>query len=259
MQILLVVTGQPMAKLIGALGVLVATSAIVAACGSEPSPSVPAVDSADLQVDIAKQLAAAGENPMSVTCPAGLVGEVGQVARCDVVMGPTNSFQPIVTVTEVDGATIAYEMKPALSREQLEGAVARLLEGVADKQVTSVECLSDLVGELGAVARCVVTADGVTLSRTAEVTQVDGLLMNFDLVPMLTRTELEASLLDNLAVQLGGERPDSATCGDHLEGRPGNTVDCTVVADGISATLRLTVTDADGAEIHYSYARLPGE
>ena len=63
-----------------------------------------------------------------MTCKEDLIGEVG------------------VTVTGVDGATIDYEMTPAVSREQLEATVARL------------------VSVTGAM--------------------VDGLLMNFDLQPI---------------------------------------------------------------------------
>jgi hypothetical protein len=43
---------------------------------------------------------------------------VGRTAHWDVVLSPTNSFEPVVTVTRVDGTTIDYEMTPAVSKEQ---------------------------------------------------------------------------------------------------------------------------------------------
>ena len=51
----------------------------------------------------------------------------------------------------------------------------------------------------------------------------------FHLVPILTKAEVEGSLLDELARHLG-KRPNSATCPGNLEGKSGNTVDCAVTA-----------------------------
>ncbi|MGE0219818.1 DUF4333 domain-containing protein [Mycolicibacterium sp.] len=232
------------------------TAALTVVGCTAPAPDgLPTVAAADLQADVAARLAAAGEQPQSVTCTTDLVGEVGQVARCDVVLSPTNSFAPIITVTDVDGATIGYEMTPALSPAQLERAVTRLLSDSGSVQPDSVTCQSDLVGRIGEVAYCEVSTAGVTLRRTAAVTSVEGLMMNFDLVPVLTKAEVETSLLDELASHLA-QRPDSAVCTGDLEGRPGNTVDCTVVVGPDSATFRLTVTEVDGDKIDYSYAPL---
>ena len=91
----------------------------------------PAVGKDALQTDIADRLAKAGEQPQSVTCKDDLVGEVGKTARCEVVISPTNSFEPVITVTGVDGSTINYEMSPPLSKEQLEKAVSRLVADAA--------------------------------------------------------------------------------------------------------------------------------
>lgn len=242
-----------MARLISSVAGLAVTCAALASCSSPvSSDAVPAVAPDDLQADIAQRLAAAGQKPQSVTCKDPLVGEVGQSARCDVVLSATNSFEPIVTVTDIDGGSIVYEMVPALSREQLEQAVARL---AADDSAApdSVTCPSGLLGQPGVTARCDVMTGGVILRRTAEVTGVDGLTMNFDLVPLLTKAEVENSLLDELATHLG-KRPDAAVCGGDLEGRVGNTVDCTVTAGPERAELTLTVTTVDGAKIDYTYA-----
>lgn len=241
-----------MRKAIGPLAVLATTAAAMAGCGWEIAGGVPTVATTDLQSDIAARFTDAGERPDSVTCSDPLVGEVGQTARCDVVMSSTNRFAPIVTVTRVDGAAIDYELMPALSREQLEGAVARLVADVGPP-ASRVSCLSDLLGQMGEAAQCDVTAGGMTLRRTAEVTSVDGLMMNFDLVPILTKSEVEASLLDELTRHLQ-RRPDSATCSGNLEGKPGNTVDCAVIAGPENAAFIVTVTKVDGANIDYSYA-----
>jgi hypothetical protein len=242
-----------MRKVIGSVGALAAMVAGVAGCTLDPAGAVATVAGADLQSDVAERLTSAGEQPQSVICKDDLVGAVGQTARCVVVMSPTNSFEPIVTVTGVNGATINYEMTPALSEEQLERAVARLVSANGGAPSDSVACMSGLMGVIGAVARCDVTTAGVTLQRTAAVTSVEGLMMNFDLIPVLTKTEVEGSLLDELTAHLA-RRPDSAVCAGNLEGRPGATVDCTVVVGPDSAAFTLTVTAVDGTKIDYSYA-----
>jgi hypothetical protein len=136
-----------------------------------------------LQQDIAQRLADAGEKPESVTCLQDLVGEVGTTAHCEVVVSARNSFEPIITVTAVDGAAIDYEMAPAVSRRQLEEVVARLVADSGGPQVNAVSCESGLQGAIGAVAHCDLDADGVRTPYTVRVSGVRGLMMTFELQP----------------------------------------------------------------------------
>jgi len=205
-----------------------------------------------LQDDIANRLTEAGEKPESVTCATDLEGEVGKTTRCEVVLSPKNSFEPIVTVTEVDGSTVSYEMTPALSKEQLENSVSDLVADSSGLEVNSVSCESGLEGEEGAIAHCVVDAGGLTLTRTVEVEEVDGLLMDINVVPILTKREVASALMDELTPQIG-ERPDAAKCDDNLEGSPGNTVTCTIVAGPDTQDFLVTVTTVDGDSIDYRY------
>jgi Domain of unknown function (DUF4333) len=242
-----------MRTMTAALGALITAGTLGSGCSvSLGAHGKPTVSKGSLQTDIAERLAAAGERPESVTCKEDLVGEVGKTARCEVVMSPTNSFEPVVTVTRVDGATVDYEMTPAVSKEQLEKAVSRLVTTAAGVQVDSVSCQSGLQGNVGAVAHCDVDAGGVKLRRTVEVINVEGLMMNFDVVPMLTKAEVESSLLNELE-SLAGRRPDFAECSGNLEGKPGNTVDCTVVTGADTAAFTLTVTTVEGSKINYRY------
>jgi len=166
-----------------ALGGLATSLVLVCGCDlTATMNAAPTVSRDALQTEIADRLTDAGEEPQSVTCKQDLVGEVGGTARCDVVLSPTNSFEPVVTVTGVDGATIDYEVTPAVSKEQLEKAVARLVTATG-VGVDSVSCESGLDGTVGALARCDVGVGGVKVTRIVEVYQVDGLLMNFDLQP----------------------------------------------------------------------------
>ena len=141
----------------------------------------PIVSKESLQADIADRLAKSGQPPKSVTCLQDLVGELGRTARCDVVVGETNSFQPVATVTGVEGTTVHYEMTPALSQAQLEQAVARLVIQIGGAPVDSVACEAGLDGAIGAIAYCDVDAGGVRARRTVQVTEVSGLKMNFTL------------------------------------------------------------------------------
>lgn len=240
-----------------AVGALAAVWALVSGCDAGVGVGgKPAVGEEALQTDIANRLDKAGEKPQSVTCRENLIGEVGKTARCVVVMGPTNSFEPVITVTGIDGNTINYEMSPALSKEQLEKAVSRLVADASHTPVTSVSCESGLEGKIGSTAHCDVDSGGLTVRRTVEVSSVEGLMMNFDVVPVLTKEEVASSLLDEFEHQ-AGRRPDTAECTGNLEGKPGTTVDCTVVTGSETASFTLTVTTVSGGSIKYSYAPRP--
>jgi hypothetical protein len=237
---------------ITAVGASATVCALASGCHAGVGSSAPAVGREALQTDIADRLVKAGEHPQSVSCKEDLIGQAGRTARCEVVMSETNSFEPVITVTGVDGDTITYAMSPAVSKEQLEKAVTRLVGAAAHAQVASVLCASGLEGKVGVIAHCEVDSGGVKLWRTIEVSSVSGLMMNFDVVPVLTKDEVAASLLDEFERQ-AGTRPDSAQCSGNLEGRPGNTVDCTVVTGSESTAYTLTVTTVSDGGIKYNY------
>ncbi|MCI4675516.1 DUF4333 domain-containing protein [Candidatus Mycolicibacterium alkanivorans] len=237
-----------------ALAAVAVTSATLTGCSfSVGSGGAPVVAKADLQKDISDRLDKAGQKPKSVTCKDDLKGEVGKSVTCEVALTDTNVFEPVVTVTKVDGSTVSYDMTPAVSKEQLEKAVGRLLSESAGTPVDSITCESRLEGKKGSEAQCEVSQGGITLKRTVDVTNVDGLLMNFTVIPVLVKAQVESSLLDQLETQLG-QRPDSADCTSDLEGKPGTTIDCTVVAGEETQAFTLTVTNADGDRINFDYA-----
>ena len=157
--------------------------ATASGCGTEAgTDQTPTVDRVVLQNDITLRLAEAGEAPRSVSCQEDLVGEVGRSARCDVVMDDVNSFQPVVTVTSVDGEIVDYQLTPALSQAQLERAVSRLVVEKSGGPVHSVACEAGLEGKPEAVVFCDVDAAGVRARRAVKVTDVSGLTMNFILL-----------------------------------------------------------------------------
>ncbi|HET9565095.1 MAG TPA: DUF4333 domain-containing protein, partial [Mycobacterium sp.] len=180
-----------------------------------------------------------------------LVGEVGKTTRCDVVISRTNSFQPVVKVTKVEDTTISYDVTPAMSKEQLEEYISAR-DSDDGKQVESVSCDSGLDGEKGAVTYCDTEAPKGTFRKKVEVVDVDGLLMNFNLIPVYTKKDIAKGLMDILEEQLG-ERPDSTTCDDDMVGEEGYSIDCTVSMGADDQVYTLTVTGVDGENIDFSY------
>lgn len=226
--------------------------AVLSGCSFNVSSGV-SVSKTDLEKDISQRLEKAGQKPQTVTCKDDLKGEVGKTTRCEVVLSSTNSFEPVVTVTKVEGTTVSYDMTPAVSKPQLDKAVAGLVSQASGATVDSVNCEGGLDGKEGTETHCDVTANGATSRRTVEVTKVDGLMMNFNVLPVLNKAQVESSLLDQLATQLGS-RPDSADCSGDLEGKKDTSITCTVVAGSETQDFKLTVTDVNGDRIDFNYA-----
>jgi hypothetical protein len=220
--------------------------------GNRNPSSSATVSKADLQTDISQRLTAAGQTPQSVTCPSDLVGQLGQTTRCDVTMSPTNGFEPVVTVTGLQGSKVNYDITASVSTTQLEAAVSQMVANSTKTQPDAVSCQSGLDGKAGALAYCDVTTHGATSRRTAQVFEVSGLAMKYALIPVLAQPVVASSLIFQLR-QIG-QHPDSATCAGDLEGKVGNTVECTTVTAAQNQTYILTVTAVQGDNITYKYA-----
>ncbi len=242
---------------------LLAVVAVVAvgcsAVSCTAANDTPKVSKKELQNDVSHRLTATGAVPKSVICPDDLIGEVGRSVRCTVTTmgasGAPNSFEPRITVTSVEGSTVNYDVIPVESKAQLEALISQQMAKSYQAAVQSVACESDLDGKVGAITHCAVTTKGVTLRRTVEVTSVTGFTMNYDVVPILTKDAAASSLLAQL--EQVGPRPDSASCANDMDGKPGNTVECTAVTRGRPEVFILTVTTVTGNNIACSYARKP--
>lgn len=238
-----------------AVGVCVSVVGVAALTGCSLEASVndrPTIPADALQKDLADSLTEAGETPQSVDCKDDLVGEVNSTARCEVAISDTNQFEVIVTTTGVEGSTVNYETAPALTTEQVESFLTNQIETNMGLAVSSVSCESGLEGDVGAVAFCDVVTPEAQPRFAAELTDVQGLLMTIDAVPVLTKSEVEASLAGELERQVG-TRPESTTCTDDLIGKPGTTVDCTVTGGTDVAYFTLTVTGTDGLTVNYNF------
>lgn len=238
-----------------AAAVTVAPSACTVTFGHPDQSRSAKVSKEALQNDISQRLTAAGQTPHSVTCPSDLVGQPGQSTRCEVTMGPANSFEPIATVTSLDGSKVNYDVTPSVSKTQLESAVSQMAAKSSKAPIESVSCQSGLDGKVGAVAHCDVTTQGVTTQRTVEVTAVSGLAMKYGLVSVLPKAVVESSLVFQL--KQVGQHPDSASCAGDLEGKLDNTIECTTLSGGQTQTYTLSVTAMQGDNITYKYTPKP--
>lgn len=235
------------------LAVLAASTAALAALGpgisgcSVSPGSAPPLAAADLQTQLSESLAASGAKPKSVTCTKDLPGEVGRSVRCEVVFSDTNSVEALVTTTTVDGDNLEYETSPKMTKSQLE----RRLGGITRAQ--SVTCDSGLDGIVGDWAQCELIKDGATSGRTVEVAEVNGLILDLDIVDVLPQDQVQDLLLGRLAAS-SGQVPDSVDCAGDLVGEPDNTLECVVTYGEKPTTYVLTVTGVDGGTVNFSYA-----
>lgn len=141
-----------------------------AAKDTAASSSAPSMSAADLQKSLTGRISAA--TPVqSITCSAGLTGEVGKTGSCEAVIDDNTSVQVNVTVTNVNGDNIDYAFAPSMTQDQLQKAFAAAVSA----QVT---CDGGLDGKVGSSTKCQVTKDGTTDSTTVSVSKVQGLFMS---------------------------------------------------------------------------------
>ena len=183
------------------------------------------VVAADL-ADIARE---AGAEPEWIKCRDDLVAEIGQSTQCEIEASPASFLlSPIVTVTSV-GDTVEWDIKPTLTSKQLERQISEVIRDGSGIAPQSVSCESGLEGHAGEITHCDVASGGATLRRTIEVDDIENLQINWQLLAMMTRQQVEQSLHSQIAQEIG-EPPDSVTCAGELLGKKGKTVECTVVA-----------------------------
>lgn len=113
----------------------------------------------------------------------------------------------------------------------------------AGMTVKSVTCKDDLVGEVGKTAGCAVEfSENNTVEAVFTATKVDGSTVNFDILPALTKDQLQKAATMIAAAQ-------SATCDSGVDGKVGARAKCEVTKDGATTKQVAEVTEVDPAKL----------
>jgi hypothetical protein len=209
------------------------------------------VSAAELQTNLTERLTAAGSPPQSVTCKSDLVGEVGKTSRCDVVFSDTNSLQAIVTTTGNDSSGITYDLIPAMTKEQVEKAVA----GLSSAQ--SAKCDAGLDGKVGNTTNCEVTLDGQTSKRIVEVSTVDPANLGIELSAfmLLPKQQVQEVLMQKLAAD--GTPVETVECVGDVSAEVGSVIECVAVTGNDQQGYDVTVVESEGDTPDFDYKAKP--
>ncbi|MCW1957094.1 MAG: DUF4333 domain-containing protein [Mycobacterium sp.] len=241
-------------ELVACCGVVAVAGVLLSGCSAkvETSVSKEASVSADsLQKDLTDRITKAGMTVKSVTCKDDLVGEVGKTARCDVAFSDTNNVEAVLTTTKVDGDTVSFDMTPAMTKEQVQKAVAGLASA------SSATCAAGLDGKVGATTTCEVTKDGTPSKVVAEVAQVDAAKLGLELsvYTMLPKQKVEEVLMQKLAAD--GTPVETVDCVDDIASKVGSTVECVTVTGNDQQGYDVTVSEAEGDTVNFDYKAKP--
>lgn len=152
--------------------------------------------------------------------------------------------------TGLSGCSVKVETDstPSVSASDLQQKLTDQFAG-ADSPPKSVTCKDKLVGEVGKTATCdVVLSDTNSVEAVVTVTKVDGTNVSFDIMPALSKEQLEKAV-----VSMGA---GTATCATGIEGKIGATAQCDTTVDGVASKRVVEVDDVSGLGMDVSVNRL---
>ena len=128
-------------------------------------------------------------------------------------------------------------------------AAAALQQNLTDRLTkdgdppASVTCAGELAGTVGASATCaVVTSQNSSVEAVLNVTAVNGDTIDYDVMPRLSRDELEKAVKALTSA-------DSVACDGGIEGRTGQIADCTTTKGGTPTQQIVGVGIVDGLKV----------
>lgn len=172
-----------------------ALAMVVTSCGSSTTPAAEettttsaaeepvTVSAADLADAVVGQL----DEPRPVSCPDGLVADVGSSVDCTLQLSEVDAIDVRVTVTDVDpdkAGTFDFELSSLFTTEQLQTQVQKWVSQ-QDPGAAAIECPSGLEGSVGASTTCTVqTSDGqeVAIKTTVDDAGPASISMSFETV-----------------------------------------------------------------------------
>lgn len=242
--------------IVACCGAVAAAGLVLSGCSAKVETSTDvskkaSVSAEDLQKDLNDRLSKAGMTAKSVSCKDELVGEVGKTARCDVSFSDTNSVEAVFTATKVEGDTVSFDIAPAMTKEQVEKAVAGL------SAVPSAKCDAGLDGVVGASTKCETTQDGTATKRIAEVAEVvpEKLGLELAVYTLLPKQQVEEVLMQKLSSD--GTPVETVECVDDVASKVGSTVECVSVTGDDRQGYDVTVTEAEGDTVNFDYKAKP--
>lgn len=218
--------------------------------GSSASKTA-SVSADDLQKDLTNRITQGGMTVQSVTCKDELVGEVGKTARCDVSFSDTNNIEAVFTATKVEGSTVSFEITPAMTKEQVEKAVAGLASA------PSATCASGLDGKVGETTKCEIMIDGKPAKRIVEVSTVEPAKLGIELsvFALLPKEQVADVLMQKLGSD--GQPVETVDCVDDMVSKVGSTVECAAVTGNDKTGYVVTVTEVEGDNVNFDYKAKP--
>lgn len=234
-------------KIVSVCGVVASAGLLLTGCSAKVETSTSAskeasVSADQLQKDLTDRLSKSGNTFKSVTCKDDLVAAVGKTARCDVAFSDANNVEAVLTVTKADGSSVDFDMTPAMTKEQVEKAVASL------SSVPTATCAAGLDGKVGATTKCESTKDGTTSKMIAEVAKVDAEKLGLELSVylLLPKQKVEDVLMQKLNAD--GTPAETVECVDDVAAKVGSVVECATVTGNDKTGYNVTVTQAESLD-----------
>jgi hypothetical protein len=163
-----------------------------------------------------------------------VIAAVGALAACAAASGCT-----INVGTHTAPATA--EVSKADLQKDISNRVAE-----AGQVAQSVTCPEDLVGEVGKTTRCTVTKSATSSYEVlVTVSSVEGSNVNYDVIPVMSKTQLESAISQQLAHDTSAP-VDLVVCKSGLDGKVGAVAHCLVTAGGVTGPRAVQVTSVSG-------------
>lgn len=154
-----------------------ACTAALTGCSFSTGPD--AIDQAELEKKVAGLYTADDpEADITAECGGDLAAEVDATQECHLVVGEESADVRVV-VTEVGEEQLDFEAMPYVPAERVAETVKESLEGQGFQPET-VTCDGELKGQLDATTTCTVAPAEGEGKIEVSVTQVDGLMVNFN-------------------------------------------------------------------------------
>ncbi|MCB0932360.1 MAG: DUF4333 domain-containing protein [Mycobacterium sp.] len=114
----------------------------------------------------------------TVSCDSGLEGKAGATAKCEVTKDGVPSRRT-VEVAKVEGLSMDLNVIQILDKKRVAEVLSEKL-GADGPPPETVECVDDVMAQVGSTVECTATSGDQTVGYIVEVTEAEGDTVNFD-------------------------------------------------------------------------------